>query len=80
VGAFALEAGAKDAALLFSSLASTYTAHVSAPANATGIALVEVYEVRDPGDGVAGWVHHGSCVVIGKLPSVRLATGGTALG
>jgi hypothetical protein len=45
VGAFALEAGAKDAALLLALPAGTYTAQVSAPASATGIALVEVYEV-----------------------------------
>lgn len=45
VGAFDLAAGTRDAALLITLPAGLYTTHVSGVGNATGEALVEVYEV-----------------------------------
>ena len=45
VGAFGLAAGSKDAALLVTLAPGSYTAQVSAVGTATGLALVEVYEV-----------------------------------
>jgi uncharacterized protein (DUF1800 family) len=48
VGAFALSAGSKDAALTATLAPGSYTAQVSGVANATGISLVEVYDVSGP--------------------------------
>ncbi len=48
VGAFALTAGSRDAALVASLAPGAYTAQVTGVANATGIALVEVYDVTGP--------------------------------
>lgn len=45
VGAFALGADSRDAALLITLAPGAYTAQVSGVSEATGIALVEVYEV-----------------------------------
>lgn len=45
VGAFALEAGSRDAAVLAQLDPGSYTAQVSGVAGATGVALVEIYEV-----------------------------------
>jgi hypothetical protein len=45
VGAFALAPGSKDAVLLVTLAPGSYTAQVSGANNATGISLVEVYEV-----------------------------------
>jgi hypothetical protein len=45
VGAFALTAGSKDAALLTTLAAGSYTAIVSGVGNTTGTALVELYAV-----------------------------------
>ncbi len=45
VGAFALQARSKDAALIVTLRPGAYTAQVSGAANTTGVALVEVYEV-----------------------------------
>jgi hypothetical protein len=45
VGAFALEASSKDAALVVTLPPGNYTAQVTGADNTTGIALVEVYEV-----------------------------------
>jgi uncharacterized protein (DUF1800 family) len=45
VGAFALGAGAKDAALVATLAPGSYTAQVTGIAGASGVALVEVYEV-----------------------------------
>ncbi|MBI5380932.1 MAG: hypothetical protein HZA31_03425 [Opitutae bacterium] len=45
-GAFSIAAGSKDAALLVSLPPGVYTAQVSGVANTTGVALIEVYEVR----------------------------------
>ena len=45
-GAFALAAGSADSALLITLAPGAYTAQVSGPAGSTGVALVEVYEVR----------------------------------
>jgi hypothetical protein len=45
VGGFALGAGSKDAAVLLTLAPGAYTAQVSAANNATGVALVEIYEV-----------------------------------
>ncbi|MBI5766347.1 MAG: immunoglobulin domain-containing protein [Verrucomicrobia bacterium] len=45
VGAFALPADSRDAALLVTLAPGSYTAQVSGVAGTTGIALVEVYEV-----------------------------------
>ncbi len=44
-GAFALEAGSKDAALLVNLRAGSYTALVSGAGSASGTALVEIYEI-----------------------------------
>lgn len=46
VGAFALARDSKDAALLVTLSPGGYTAQVSGANNGTGVALVEVYEVR----------------------------------
>ena len=45
VGAFALPANSRDAALLVTLAPGTYTAQVSGVGNTTGVALVEIYEV-----------------------------------
>jgi hypothetical protein len=45
VGAFALPAASKDAAILVSLAPGNYTAQVTGVAGSTGLALVEVYEV-----------------------------------
>jgi hypothetical protein len=45
VGAFALPAGSKDAALLITLPPGAYTAQISGVNGSTGVALVEVYEV-----------------------------------
>lgn len=45
-GAFALAAGSADSALLITLAPGPYTAQVSGPAGTTGVALVEVYELR----------------------------------
>ena len=45
VGAFPLAGGSKDAALLVTLAPGAYTAQVSGFDGATGVALVEVYEV-----------------------------------
>jgi hypothetical protein len=44
VGAFALPSGSADCAVLLTLNPGSYTAIVSAPAGATGIALVEAYQ------------------------------------
>jgi hypothetical protein len=44
---FPLPAGSKDAALLLTLNPGTYTVQVSGVGNATGVALVEVYEVTN---------------------------------
>jgi hypothetical protein len=46
VGAFALPSGSRDAALLVTLPPGSYTAQVAGVNNTTGIALVEVYEMR----------------------------------
>jgi hypothetical protein len=46
VGAFALDAGSLDAALLTVLPPGSYTAQVSGLGSGTGEALVEIYEVR----------------------------------
>jgi hypothetical protein len=45
VGAFALAAGSKDAAILINLPPGVYTAQVTGAGTSTGVALVEVYEV-----------------------------------
>lgn len=45
VGAFAFASGGRDAALLVTLPPGAYSAQVSGVANATGVALVEVYEI-----------------------------------
>ncbi len=45
VGAFALETGSKDSALLLYLAPGSYTAQVSGVGGTTGVALVEIYEV-----------------------------------
>lgn len=47
VGAFALPAGSKDAVLLVTLPPGNFTAQVTGARDTTGVALVEVYEVRD---------------------------------
>jgi hypothetical protein len=44
-GAFAFATGSADSAILVDLPPGTYTAEVSGAANATGDALIEVYEV-----------------------------------
>ena len=44
-GAFALADGSKDAALLITLIPGNYTIQVSGVNNATGVALVEAYDV-----------------------------------
>ena len=44
-GAFAFPAGGKDAAVLLTLPPGSYTAQVSGVGGATGVGLVEVYEV-----------------------------------
>lgn len=46
VGAFELDAGSKDAALIITLPPGAYTAQASGVGGATGVALVEVYEVN----------------------------------
>ena len=45
VGAFGLDGGSRDAALVATLATGTYTAQVSGVGGTTGVALVEVYEV-----------------------------------
>jgi hypothetical protein len=45
VGAFALGVASRDAAALLTLSAGSYTVQVSGVGNATGIALLEIYEV-----------------------------------
>ncbi len=45
LGAFALGAGSQDGALVLTLPPGAYTAQVSGVGNATGVGLVEVYEV-----------------------------------
>lgn len=47
-GAFPLDAGSKDAAVLVTFAPGVYTAHVTAESGADGIALIEVYELPTP--------------------------------
>jgi hypothetical protein len=46
VGAFALASGSKDACLLITLEPGNYTAQISGKNDSSGVALVEVYEVR----------------------------------
>jgi hypothetical protein len=46
VGAFALTAGSRDAALLVALQPGNYTVHVTGLANSTGVALIEVYDTQ----------------------------------
>jgi len=46
VGAFALTAGSKDAAMVLTLQPGSYTVQVTGVGNTTGVALVEVYEVQ----------------------------------
>lgn len=48
VGAFALTAGSRDAAIVTTLQPGSYTAQVSGVGNTTGMAIVEVYEVGTP--------------------------------
>jgi pectate lyase len=48
VGAFALAAGSKDAAMVFDNASGGYTAQVSGVGGGTGVALVEIYEAPAP--------------------------------
>ena len=45
IGAFPLQSGSKDAALVYTVVPGAFTAQVSGAGGASGIALVEVYEV-----------------------------------
>ena len=47
VGAFALPTDGRDAVLLITLAPGNYTAQVSGKGSAAGVALVEVYEVKD---------------------------------
>ncbi|MEY2881322.1 MAG: hypothetical protein RLZZ15_3702, partial [Verrucomicrobiota bacterium] len=47
VGAFALPAGSRDAALVATLAPGNYTVEVKGVANTTGLALIEVYELSD---------------------------------
>lgn len=46
-GAFHLQAGSKDAALLLTLAPGNYTVHIAGANNTTGVALVEIYEVLE---------------------------------
>ena len=46
VGAFALVAGSRDAALLITLQPGNYTVHVTGVGNTTGIALIEIYDTQ----------------------------------
>ena len=46
-GAFHLQSGSKDAALLMTLAPGLYTVHVAGANNTTGVALVEIYEVAE---------------------------------
>ncbi len=46
VGAFALVAGTRDAALLITLQPGSYTVHVTGVSNTTGVALVEIYDTQ----------------------------------
>jgi hypothetical protein len=46
VGAFAIPAGSADSAMVVTLPPGNYTAEVSGLNNTTGIALVEIYELR----------------------------------
>ncbi len=48
VGAFALPANSRDAAMLVTLPPGTYSAQVSGVGNTTGVGLVEIYEVSSP--------------------------------
>jgi hypothetical protein len=48
VGAFALKEGSRDAALVLTLPAGAYSAKISGVRSATGVALVEIYEVSGP--------------------------------
>ena len=49
VGAFALQSGSGDCALIISLPSGAYTAQVSGVGNSTGVALAEIYEVSSTG-------------------------------
>jgi hypothetical protein len=46
VGAFALQAGGRDPAMVVTLPPGAYTAQISGVGATTGVALIEVYEVR----------------------------------
>jgi hypothetical protein len=46
-GAFDLAAGSADAAMVLTLPPGAYTAHIVPKADATGVALIEAYEVED---------------------------------
>jgi PKD repeat protein len=48
VGAFPLQSGSKDAAVLLTLAPGAYTVEVSSVSNSTGVALVEVYDMQQP--------------------------------
>jgi hypothetical protein len=50
VGAFALPVGSKDAAIAASLRPGVYTAHVTSVNQQSAVALLELYDVRGPGD------------------------------
>ena len=47
VGAFALDAGSNDAAIMMTLPAGSYTAQVGIASGSSGVALVEIYEVSN---------------------------------
>jgi hypothetical protein len=53
LGAYGLEAGTKDAALLISLDPGVYTAHVTTSDTSTGVALLEVYDADEAGEAGA---------------------------
>ncbi len=71
VGAFALTAGSKDAALVRTLPAGSYTAQVSGPGGATGIALIEVYDV-DGTDGSSRLVNLSARARVGTGDAVTI--------
>jgi uncharacterized repeat protein (TIGR03806 family) len=54
VGAFALPAGSRDAAVLAQLSPGAYTAQVTSPNNGTGLALVEIYDADAPASSSSG--------------------------
>jgi len=45
-GAFPFASGSKDAAMIYTLVPGSYTAQVTGAGGSTGVALVEIYEIK----------------------------------